>query len=154
MQKTGYRLVVSDFDGTLVKNDGTIDEKTKKIIAEYRKNGGAFAISTGRLPSGILERAKELGLKGAVACGQGSVIVDIESREVLFKGEIPNKTAVEICKKLEEMDLHIHVYDIWDFYCNKDDVALKLYENTVGAKAKLVTARPISEFLKEKGIGV
>ena len=61
MRKIKYPLVISDFDGTLVKANGEISEETKKAIAEYIAAGGAFAISTGRLPAGILPCARELG---------------------------------------------------------------------------------------------
>ena len=60
MQKLNYNLIVSDFDGTLVNEDGTISEKNKKAIADYMAAGGAFAISTGRMPDGILSRAQVL----------------------------------------------------------------------------------------------
>ncbi len=154
MQKIKYGLVVSDFDGTLVKEDGTIGADTKKIISEYINAGGKFALSTGRLPMGILARAQELGLQGAVSCCNGAAIVDIQSKEVLFKGTIPNALAVTVCEKMEEMGLHIHVYDLWEYYCNKDDEALKIYEKLTGTKANLVTDEPLSAFLKRKGFGV
>ena len=103
MQKINYPLIVSDFDGTLVKRDGTIDEKDKKAISEYIAAGGKFAISTGRMPAGILARAKELGLQGMVCCCQGAIIVDIESNEVISQGRIPLDTTIDICKKMEEI---------------------------------------------------
>lgn len=149
MRKINYPLIVSDFDGTLVKADGTIGEKDKKAISEYIAAGGKFAISTGRMPAGILARAKELGLKGMVCCCQGAIIVDIESDEVVLEGRIPLETTYKICKKMEEMDLHIHAYDLWDYYCNKDDEALKIYEFAVKSKAKIVNTMPISEFVQE-----
>ena len=153
MRKINYPLIVSDFDGTLVKKDGTIDENDRKAIAEYVAAGGKFAVSTGRLPAGILPRVRELGLKGFVCCCQGAIIMDIESGEVILGGTLSEEITIEICKKMEEMDLHIHVYDLWDFYCNKDDFALKIYENAIKAKAKLVTDKPISEFVKERKLG-
>ena len=149
MRKINYPLIVSDFDGTLVKKDGTIDENNKKAISEYIAAGGKFAISTGRMPAGILARARELGLQGMVCCCQGAIIVDIETNEVISQGRIPLETTMEICKKMEKMDLHIHVYDLWDYYCNKDDMALKFYEKAVKSKAKLVTDKPISAFVEE-----
>lgn len=152
MRKINYPLIVSDFDGTLVKKDGTIDEKNKKAISEYIAAGGKFAISTGRMPAGILARAKELGLQGMVCCCQGAIIVDIESNEVISQGRIPLDTTIDICKKMEEMDLHIHVYDLWDYYCNKDDEALKFYEKAVKSKAKIVTDKPLSAFVKEANL--
>lgn len=154
MQKINYGLIVSDFDGTLVNNDGTILDKTKERIADYQKAGGKFAISTGRLPKGILDRAREVGLKGAVSCCQGAVIVDIETKNVLFQGFIPNAVAVQVCKKMEEMDLHIHVYTTWEFYCNKNDWALEYYQSLTHTKANLVLDKPISAFVEEQGFDV
>lgn len=152
MQKINYALIVSDFDGTLVKEDGTISPKTRENIHRYIEDGGIFAVSTGRMPAGILPRVKELGLKGVVCCGQGSAIVDIESNEVLLEGNIPNDIAVKICEKMEEMGLHIHVYTFWDYYSNMDDDALKMYERIVKSKAILVQDQPISKFVKESGM--
>lgn len=152
MRKINYALIVSDFDGTLVKADGTISDRTQNIIRRYVDDGGIFAISTGRMPAGILPRVKELGLKGVVCCGQGSAIVDIESNEVLLEGNIPNEIALKICEKMEEMGLHIHVYSLWDYYSNMDDDALKMYEGIVKSKAILVQDKPMSQFVKETGM--
>ena len=71
MPKINYGMIISDFDGTLVKDDGTVSQINKQAISKYIENGGIFAISTGRLPAGIVSRAKELGLKGVVSCCQG-----------------------------------------------------------------------------------
>lgn len=152
MRKIHYPLIVSDFDGTLVNRDGTITRENKEAIARYVQDGGAFAISTGRMPSGILPRAKELGLKGLAACCQGSIIVDIETEKLLLDGRIPNEVTVKICEKMEALGLHIHVYDLGAYYSNMDDEALKLYENAVRVKAQVVSDKPISQFVKETGL--
>ena len=150
MQKINYGLIVSDFDGTLVNRDGTILEKNKQAIADYMSAGGAFVISTGRMPDGILSRAKELGLKGLVSCCQGSIIADIDTSEFVFEGRIPYETTLAVVEKMEQMGLHIHVYEAWDYYCNMDDEALKIYENAVKSKAVLVLDKPLSQFVREK----
>ena len=150
MQKINYSLIVSDFDGTLVNEDGTISEKNKQAIADYVASGGAFAISTGRMPDGILSRARELGLTGLVSCCQGAIIADIATGDFVFEGRIPYETTLTIVKKMEEMGLHIHIYDDWDYYCNMDDAALKIYEQAVKSKAILVLDKPLSQFIEEK----
>ena len=150
MRKINYPLIVSDFDGTLVKADGTISAYTKETIKNYIENGGKFVISTGRMPSGILPRARELGLQGLIACGQGAAIVDIETKQVILEGTIPMETAIAVCEKMEEMGLHIHVYDLWDFYANKDDSALAMYEHILRCKGKLVLDKPMSVFIRER----
>ena len=152
MRKIKYPLIVTDFDGTLVKSDGTISENTRNAIAEYIENGGRFAISTGRMPSGILARARELGLHGMLCCGQGSVIVDIDSEEAVFTNRMSNETAILICKKMEAMGLHIHVYTLWDYYSNMDDDALKYYESVVKSKAIVIDKEPISKFVAREKI--
>lgn len=153
MRKINYPLIVSDFDGTLVNDDGTISDKNKKAIAEYIAAGGAFALSTGRLPAGILSRAQELGLQGKVCCCQGAIIVDIQTREVILEGRMPLETTIAACKKLEALGLHIHLYDLWDFYSNKDNELIKMYERITRTKAKLVLDKPLSQFIAEKGVG-
>ncbi len=152
MRKINYPLIVSDFDGTLVNADGTITERNKRAIAEYIEAGGIFALSTGRLPSGILPRAKELGLQGLVCCCQGAIILDIQSNEVLLAGRLSLESTVAACKKMEELGLHIHAYDLWDFYSNMDDEPLKLYEALTKTKATIVTDRPLSRFVEERGL--
>ena len=151
MEQINYPLIVSDFDGTLVNSDGTIDERNKNAIIEYVNAGGAFAISTGRLPIGILPRARELGLKGMVSCCQGAIILDIESGKIICDGKLSFETTLSVVKKMEEMGLHIHIYDEWDYYSNMDDGALRYYENAVRVKAKLVLDKPLSQWIQEKG---
>ncbi|MBE5746742.1 MAG: HAD family phosphatase [Clostridiales bacterium] len=152
MRKINYPLIVSDFDGTLVKKDGTISEKNKKAIDEYVAAGGRFAISTGRMPAGILNRARELGLKGMVCCCQGAIIVDIESGKVISDGRVSHETTLKACEIMEELGLHIHVYDLWEYYVNMEDDHLDYYENAVKVKAIRVLDKPISQFVKETGL--
>ena len=152
MRKINYPLIISDFDGTLVNADGSICQENKCAIRKYLSAGGIFALSTGRMPDGILSRAWELGLSGTVSCCQGAVILDIQTTEVYADGRIPLETTVAVCEKMEELDLHIHVYDLWEYYSNKDDEFLKRYEKTVGSKGIVVSDMPISQFVKEKGI--
>ena len=152
MRKINYRLIVSDFDGTLVRQDGTVSEKNIKVINEYIEAGGIFAISTGRVPAGILPQARRMGLKGLISCCQGTIILDIESGKILFDRRLSFETTLAACRKMEEMGLHIHAYDLWEYYSNADDGMLKGYEKITGVKAKLVLDRKLSEFIEEKGL--
>ncbi len=152
MQKLKYPLVVSDFDGTLARRDGTISEKTRKTIDKFIADGGTFCVCTGRMPSAILPEVKALGLKGLVCCGQGSVIMDIESGETLFEERLPNDLAVEICQKVEDLGLHTHTYDLMDFFSNMDDEPLRMYEEAVKTIAIRVLDKPLWKYLEETGL--
>ena len=147
MRKIKYPLIISDFDGTLLRSDGTISETTKKKIDEYIAAGGTFGICTGRMFTSILPRARELGLKGLVASYQGSVITDIESGALLVDGYIPAEAAAEICKVFEKLDLHIHVYTLNEFYVNRRDEALEVYEKICNVKGNVIEKEPLSAFV-------
>lgn len=152
MQKINYGLIISDFDGTLVREDGTISKKNKQAIQEYTKNGGHFAISTGRLHYGILPRAKELGLNGVVSCCQGAVIIDLQTGEPILNGTLSYETTLKACKEMEKLGLHIHLYTFDCYYANMDDEPLKWYEKAIRVKAKLVTNQPLSKLVEEQKI--
>lgn len=152
MQKINYGLIISDFDGTLVREDGTISQKNKRAIKKYTQDGGHFAVSTGRLHYGILPRVKELGLNGVVSCCQGAVIIDIASGKPILDGKLSYETTLRACLEMEKLGLHIHLYDFDCYYSNMDDQALKWYENAVRVKAKVVTDKPLSKLVEEQKI--
>ena len=104
-----YKLIVSDFDGTLRRTEGGISEGNVRAITEYVSAGGVFALCTGRMMSSILPYAKQLGLKGLIAAYQGAIIEDIESGKYVRDERITNRAAIEICRALEEKNYHIHV---------------------------------------------
>ena len=74
-----YKLIVSDFDDTLVDDNQIIDEETIRAIKDYESRGGKFVFCTGRMISAIIPHAKKIGLKGEIIGYQGAVVADIES---------------------------------------------------------------------------
>jgi Cof subfamily protein (haloacid dehalogenase superfamily) len=152
VRKINYKMIVSDFDGTLVQGDGNVSEKNIKAINEYIDAGGIFVISTGRVPSAILSRARELGLKGLISCCQGTIILDIESGKILFDQRLPEKTTVDACREMEKLGLHIHAYDLWEYYSNIDDEMLRYYQDITETKAILVLNEKLSDFISKKNL--
>lgn len=150
MQKK-YKLIVSDLDGTLAHESGLPSTDTVKAIDKHIAAGGNFAICTGRMPSGIIWLARDMGLKGVVSCGQGSFIGDIESGEVLSEICIPNPQAIAVCKFFESFNLHIHLYFGYDYYSNMDDDLLKGYEEKTRSKAVVLQNERCSQFLLRTG---
>lgn len=150
MKSIRYPLLVSDFDGTLLRSDETISEETLLAIEEYKAQGGHFALCTGRTISSALLVAKKLGLKGLLSSFQGSIVADIESGELLVDGCLPTDGAIEICRYMEELGLHIHVYDTYDYYSNMDDEWLAYYQRVSGVNGIVVDDLPLSKFIETK----
>ena len=146
-----YKLIVSDFDGTLRRTEGGISEGNIRAVGDYVRAGGVFALCSGRMMSSILPYARELHLRGLVTAYQGAMICDIESGEVLRDCRISCEDAQEICSFLQSMGRHIHVYDGNDLYVNRDDDFRAWYEK-VCAVHSILTPDQISETVREKQI--
>lgn len=144
-----YKLIVSDFDGTLLTSKHTVPSEVKSAITEYVAAGGIFAVCTGRMLSSILPRVKELGLKGLVVACQGTVIADIESGEILKRGGLNMAQAVEVCKVLESLNATVNAYSNEILYTNipKDDPYLTMYEQITGVNARSIGKEKMSEFV-------
>jgi hypothetical protein len=78
-----YRLLAVDLDGTLLRRDHSIDERDRAAIGELQRAGGGVTIVTGRLHSGALAAARTCGIEGAIACVEGSHLVEVESARTL-----------------------------------------------------------------------
>ena len=150
-----YKMFISDFDGTLVRSDGTLSEKNIAAIRAYREAGGIFAVCTGRMLPSILPRARELGLsEGLVVAFQGATVCDLATEKLLLDKGFGREDALRVLRLLEARDLHIHMYTVYDLYCNRADVWLEQYEKICGVKANVITDVPLSATAERKGLRV
>lgn len=150
-----YKLFLSDFDGTLVRSDGTISEKNKRAIAAYRAAGGIFAVCTGRMLASILPRLKELGIEnGLVVAYQGATIADVATGELVKDDAFSKEDALLAVRTLEEKGRHVHVYTAGEMYANRRDKALEIYEHICGVRAKIVEDMPLSELVEKQRLRV
>ncbi len=78
-----YRLLAVDLDGTLLRTDQRVDERDRAAIAELQKAGVTVTIVTGRLWSGSLAAARACAIEGAIACVEGSHLVEVGSKRTL-----------------------------------------------------------------------
>ena len=147
MRKIKYPLIVSDCDGTILNSQHTIGDYTKEKILQYVQDGGIFAVSTGRMISSIVSLVRSWGLKGVVSGFQGGVIMDVETKEILHQRTMPHDMAMEICKIMEDMHLHIHTYALWEAYSNRDNEWSRVYEKIAGER--LILKPQMSTFLEE-----
>jgi len=154
MRKIRYPLIMSDYDGTLLRSDMTIAEETKDMIARYVADGGIFVLSSGRMTPSIINEARKLSLKGMVAAYNGAEIVDIQSGERLFQGYLPVNEAIEICRKMEAMGLHFHVYDGDNFYSNDGGELFVLYEQVCQVKGNVIADVPLSQWVEKRQLKV
>ncbi|MBQ7125004.1 MAG: HAD-IIB family hydrolase [Clostridia bacterium] len=110
-------LILSDFDGTFAGKNGRILEKNLKSIEYFKKNGGHFSFSTGRLPS-VLAQIYPDFLKTANApaiMSNGAIIYDVQKeivlRETFFDGSRGRDVAADILSVFPEFSLSVYSED-------------------------------------------
>jgi len=69
-------LLAVDMDGTLLRDDKTIAPEDLEAIRTAPAHGIAVTIATGRLTTGALPIARELGLSTPLVCADGAALVD------------------------------------------------------------------------------
>jgi len=78
-----YRLLALDLDGTLLRHDQRVDDDDLAAIRELQAAGVTVTIVTGRLQSGAVGAAQACSIEGAIACLEGSHLVELASNRTL-----------------------------------------------------------------------
>jgi hydroxymethylpyrimidine pyrophosphatase-like HAD family hydrolase len=85
------RLFAVDLDGTLLDHHGQPHAADVEALRALQERGVAVSFATGRLYGGVVRAAEAVGLRGPVACADGSHIVDAQTGDELlhlpFEGE-------------------------------------------------------------------
>ncbi len=76
------RLVASDLDGTIIRGDGTISERTVAAFARVEQAGARFVLVTGRPPRVMGRIAAAFGHRGTAICSNGAMSYDMRSDTV------------------------------------------------------------------------
>lgn len=105
-----YELIFCDFDGTLLRNDFTVGEKSVKAIKDYISRGGNFVICTGRMSRSMDGWLDYLGIRNqriAVAGFQGTHIADT-SGKLLYCDYIDPDSVYKIMELGKRLGVYTH----------------------------------------------
>jgi Cof subfamily protein (haloacid dehalogenase superfamily) len=80
---TPPRLVATDLDGTTVRSDYTVSERTVKAFARVERAGAMLVMVTGRPPRWIHPVASAVGHRGVAICANGALVYDLHTEQVV-----------------------------------------------------------------------
>ena len=66
-----FRAVASDLDGTLLRSDGTLDERSRRALAAVEGQGVMVVICTARPARWMRPLAEATGHRGVAICANG-----------------------------------------------------------------------------------
>ncbi|MGD0556056.1 MAG: HAD-IIB family hydrolase [Streptosporangiaceae bacterium] len=77
------QLIATDLDGTIVRSDGTISERTVAAFARAEKAGARIVLVTGRPPRVMKPIAAALGYRGTAICANGALSYDLAADTII-----------------------------------------------------------------------
>lgn len=108
-----YKLVALDMDGTLLREDKTISDRTKKAISDAREIGTTVVLATGRPIEGVRKVLKELDMltdKDYVLSYNGALVQKTSDKKIISKVALSKKDALELYELSKELGVNIHAF--------------------------------------------
>src|SRR3954447_5859184 len=87
------RLVATDLDGTLVRSDGTVSERTRRALLRTIESGVRVVLVSGRPTHSLREIAQAVGVPGLAICSNGAIVYDVERDEIVRHAVLDVETA-------------------------------------------------------------
>ncbi|WP_291380283.1 HAD family hydrolase [Demequina sp.] len=96
------KLVGTDIDGTILPPSGRFSERTRAALAALEPAGIPLVLVTARPPRWVDAIADALSVKGLAVCGNGAVVYDMDSREIVDAVGVPTETLLVVAARLRE----------------------------------------------------
>lgn len=77
------RLIASDLDGTLLRPDGMVSERSRLALRRAQDAGIAVVLVSGRHPSFLRAKAREADVEGLALCSNGAIVYDPGSDSIV-----------------------------------------------------------------------
>ncbi|MFE1957503.1 HAD family hydrolase [Streptomyces sp. NPDC059479] len=96
-----YKLVATDLDGTLLRDDDTVSVRTREALATVTAAGAAHIIVTGRGVPWTRHILDDLGYEGLAVCGQGAQLYHAGEHRLLTSVTLDRQLAGLALAKIE-----------------------------------------------------
>ncbi|MFE1170973.1 HAD family hydrolase [Streptomyces sp. NPDC058773] len=96
-----YKLIATDLDGTLLRADETVSERTRRALAAATAAGAAHIVVTGRAVPWTRHILDALDYKGLAVCGQGGQVYHAGEHRLLTSVTLDRQLAGLALAKIE-----------------------------------------------------
>jgi Cof subfamily protein (haloacid dehalogenase superfamily) len=96
------RLVASDLDGTLLRPDETVSDRTRAALAAAREAGITVVLVSGRPPRSLGPIAERIGVGGIAICANGAVVWDLDNGKLVDSTPLAAELATRLVHALRE----------------------------------------------------
>ncbi|WP_089099521.1 HAD family hydrolase [Streptomyces hyaluromycini] len=96
-----YSLIATDLDGTLLRDDDTLSERSLAALARAVRAGARHLVVTGRPAPRVRPLLDDLGCTGLAVCGQGAQVYDAGADRLLWSVTLDRELAETALGKIE-----------------------------------------------------
>jgi len=122
-----YKILATDMDGTILRDDKTISEETINAVSEFHKAGGYLIIASGRPYPAMKGYLKDLEPNAPIVTYNGAKIVDPGDGHVLFEEGMLGEDAIRIMKEGEKRGHTVIVWTDDILYGNELNKNMEIY---------------------------
>ena len=97
-----HLLVASDLDGTLLRSDGTLDQRSRRALADVEATGALVVLCTARPSRWVAPLAQATGHRGVAICANGGVVCDLHDETVIEQFPLEPLVARQVVSLLRE----------------------------------------------------
>ncbi|RED54855.1 Cof-type HAD-IIB family hydrolase [Cohnella lupini] len=134
-----YRLIAMDLDDTLLTDELTVSDKTRKAMTDAIALGAHLTIATGRMFDSAQKIARQVGLNVPIITYQGSLIKNLLDEEILYERSVPVDVAKQLYAYCQEHGLHLQSYISDKLYVSEDGDKIKGYAKQSNIPYTVVT---------------
>src|SRR3954447_24367010 len=96
-----YSLVATDLDGTLLRGDDTLSDRSLAALERVARAGARHLVVTGRPAPRVRPLLDDLGCTGLAVCGQGAQVYDAGADRLLWSVTLDRELAETALGKIE-----------------------------------------------------
>ncbi|MGW2859910.1 HAD family hydrolase [Streptomyces sp. NPDC001205] len=96
-----YKLIATDLDGTLLRSDESVSQRTRDALAAATAAGAAHIVVTGRAVPWTRHILDDLGYEGLAVCGQGAQVYHAGEHRLLTSVTLDRQLAGLALSKVE-----------------------------------------------------
>ncbi|MDQ0600532.1 Cof subfamily protein (haloacid dehalogenase superfamily) [Streptomyces canus] len=96
-----FKLIATDLDGTLLRSDESVSQRTRAALAAATEAGAAHIVVTGRAVPWTRHILDDLGYDGLAVCGQGGQVYHAGEHRLLTSVTLDRQLAGVALAKIE-----------------------------------------------------
>ncbi len=148
------KILAVDMDGTCLDSKGQMAPETVEALKKASEKGVLVVPTTGRCVNCLPKALKNKDFYRYIISSNGSLVVDMQEKKVLFEACIESKTAAEILEKTKGMIVFKAAHMNRDFYTQGRILQFIVKKFFKDNSVNIIYARKLSEYIRKKNTGV